>query len=116
MSPGSCHRANVTKLTQARHQAFTKTRFSIRIDNHKRRETMSDIFETDSSFKVWVKFDQFGAPQRASWGLNAPEDAVVQIETDDMTTASRTARGLKSVIRRRHSPCSALGMALSGEL
>ena len=77
---------------------------------------MSDIFGTDSPFKVWVKFDQFGAPQRASWGLNAPEDAVVQIETDDMDTASRTAQGLKSVIRRRHSPCSALGMALSGEI
>lgn len=77
---------------------------------------MSDVFAADSAFKVWVKFDHFGAPQRASWGLNAPDDAVVQIETYDMDTASRTAQGLKSIIRRRHSQSSALGMALSGEL
>ncbi len=76
---------------------------------------MDNIFYPTGSFKVWVKFDNFGAPQRAAWGLNPPRDAVVQIETDDIRTASRTAASLKTIICRRHSPSSAVGMALSGE-
>lgn len=76
---------------------------------------MDDILYPSESFKVWVKFDNFGAPQHAAWGLNPPRDAVVQIETDDIQTASRTAASLKSVICQRYSPSSAIGMALSGE-
>jgi len=71
-------------------------------------------FQTDT-FKVWVEFDGFGKPKRASWGVRAPEYGVVQIETPDMSTARRATVALKATIRSRHSPSPALAACLSGE-
>jgi hypothetical protein len=81
---------------------------------------MSDIDMTDplypiENFKVWVEFDEFGEPRRASWGVQPPEQSVIQIETPDMYTARHAAAALKATIRSRYSASNAVGAALSGE-
>lgn len=67
------------------------------------------------NFKVWVEFDKFGDPKRASWGVRAPAESVIQIETPDMYTARHATAALKATIRNRYSQSSILGAALSGE-
>ena len=76
---------------------------------------MTVIDFTSDTFKVWVEFDGFGEPKRASWGMHPPVSSVVQIETPDMSTARRATAALKATIRNRHSPSPALGACLSGE-
>ena len=71
-------------------------------------------YPTDT-FKVWVEFDGFGDPKRASWGVHAPVSSVIQIETPDISTARRAAAALKATIRTRYNPSPILGACLSGE-
>lgn len=67
------------------------------------------------NFKVWVAFDGFGEPRRASWGVRPPEQSVIQIETPDMYTARHAVAALKATIRSRYGRSEVVGAALSGE-
>ena len=76
---------------------------------------MSNALFPVENFKVWVEFDSFGEPKRAAWGVRAPKESVVQIETPDMYTARHATAALKATIRSRYSRSNVLGAALSGE-
>jgi len=76
---------------------------------------MTDPRYPVENFKVWVEFDGFGEPRRASWGIKPPEQSVVQIETPDIYTARHAAAALKATIRNRYSRSGIVGAALSGE-